>query len=644
MSARAIALALFCAGWLLAPQTARAECDRCGPRKIAFYDTDVRVPAPADPAVLAEWSFLFNVSKAARHAVRNGPGAECVIALDGAFLTEPDDLSDGFTHGHTYANLPPPQGAPGGQEYLIVSQVDGADGAYSVTVSLQVSRTREIVRSGSAPCATASEAAETARGIVAGFGSVADVIRSFEKSKRDQGHPYGIRPEFSWSVEREELEVGEATWVDLELLDCDDVPLSGRKVSLSSERGRFDPAEVTTGGDGKARTKFRAGDAAGPALLMAVYPFKTPAEWDTVPDGGYEQVAVGDIVADFWTVKSRYTFRRRSDHLTTSEYSGTRDHEYEEDAANDTFTIESIVLNLARLPESCARIYGPLCDEATPEELDDLRDSIRFLTDAEFQTASVNGSASAWARSMRDLTTPDGWVTGDSVSMGGERYQPDPSYGQPNTDFTFIRAASGHEGSRRLDLSGYVIQGTHHYQSRNCDSVEGCELEAFESESMGDIEVHVHRAVDDAGYRENDDVVDEEGKKQTLTHAEERILEQDDRFVVAYVRSTDETYTSGNDGAIRESWHRTMDYTLDATITRLGKAPDQDPESPEPVVPGANASNGGGGAARGGGGGSGGGGGGGGCAQSRGGAGTTPSLVALGVLMAVGSRRRRFGR
>jgi DNA-binding XRE family transcriptional regulator len=147
----------------------------------------------------------------------------------------------------------------------------------------------------------------------------------FEKKKRDSGDEYAINPNIEVKADKTELKAKESTDVEFTLKDCDGKLLKNRKIDLSNVTlGQFDPAEVTTDDEGKAKSKFTAGDVKGTAVVSAVNSYKRAyATGEFASEGGTAFIQIEE--PPHWMAEGDYKWST----ITNDVYSGfgTRSNE-----------------------------------------------------------------------------------------------------------------------------------------------------------------------------------------------------------------------------------------------------------------------------------------------------------------------------
>lgn len=146
-------------------------------------------------------------------------------------------------------------------------------------------------------------------------------IRTFEVNKRNSDVTVAIRDKFTTAQEitvtpkKTKLNVGESVDVDIEMIDCDGVPLGNRDISFvgdpedsvlmipSTTGGTVEPSTVTTDGSGKATVKFTAGSTAGADQIVASYRHYKPCGRLSA-FLGTAAIVVGQPVIPLWVVNA----------------------------------------------------------------------------------------------------------------------------------------------------------------------------------------------------------------------------------------------------------------------------------------------------------------------------------------------------
>ena len=108
------------------------------------------------------------------------------------------------------------------------------------------------------------------------------IIRRYEKRKRDADPGIAIYGTLRLHAEKRSISEGESVPVTIRLVDCDEVPLGSRTVSLRAEGGSCPTEAVETDDRGEATVVFMAADASGWSSLYAEYLYDYPHGWGSV--------------------------------------------------------------------------------------------------------------------------------------------------------------------------------------------------------------------------------------------------------------------------------------------------------------------------------------------------------------------------
>jgi hypothetical protein len=272
---------------LLMPRVLWADdqnCD-CGLGRIAMYEFDVQVTRPTDPDAIQRYWALFRIARFARSKMTADRSCPSLVIID-VNVGPGGTLKSGIEQAVT---APP---GPLDYDYVFTGQVTGSGGSYTAVGRIEAGETREVVREasftfkdpGTGPENPGADAASSA--IAAGLSPMAAVITQWEKKKRD-GDPGIARsdPDGTLTLRpaKKRLNELETTDVEVEMVDCDGVPLKQRQIHFEpgtyeklgslegTTNGKVDPPVVTTDDEGKAHVKYTASNQRGPAEIHAWY-------------------------------------------------------------------------------------------------------------------------------------------------------------------------------------------------------------------------------------------------------------------------------------------------------------------------------------------------------------------------------------
>jgi hypothetical protein len=463
-------------------------CDHCQKPQVAAFDCKVLPARPSDTTdakltqkILA-WRDLFWASAGIKTYLFNtDPTKDCFTHLDGSFFTQGDTVSRGIKFGDEWSNLPRANGAAGG-DYLVTGSVSGADGAYSVTAELQVSKTREVVSTATINFTESTGSIEAGKSAAQALGPVVDKIRAFEKKKRATGDPYALQPTAELHPAKSVVNKGEAVDVEVWLYDCDGTiatsPLANRPVQLRATGGTLSASTVTTGSDGKAVVTFTAGSTPAEALLEAVYPFKLASEYESASDGGTAAIKITQVPSTLWRVSGTIERGTEYDEIKRGTAGMVNEFGHQSSRTSDRFSVNAVIRNIAH-------------------------DSLNlFQSDTAPVSLRISGTHSEDELSNGYMTMPDFW----SKRQTYQTVSCTPKKSTENTEditfsFFYTPATNRREGTRLFSLSGWDMKGTATTYEQDCNSEEGCTNDNPTGDAEGPIEAYV-------GVLENDTAID----------------------------------------------------------------------------------------------------------------------------------------
>jgi hypothetical protein len=469
-------------------QSSILACDQCQKPQVVTFDCKVIPVRPSDTAdaTLAQkiiaWRDLFWASAGIKTYLFNtDPTKDCFTHLDGSFFTQGDTVARGIKFGDEWSNLPQADGAAGG-DYLVTGNVDGTDGAYSVTAELQVSKTREVVSSASVAFTEAVGSVDAGKSAAQALGPVLDKIRAFEKKKRATGDPYALQPTAELYPKKSTVNKGEAVEVEVWLYDCDGTiatsPLANRPVELTATGGTLSASTVTTGSDGKAVVTFTAGSAPTEALLQAIYPFKMASEFESVSNGGAASIKITPAPSTLWRVSGLIWTDTEYDEIKRGTAGSVNEFGHQSSRTSSRFNVNAVIRNVAH-------------DSLNLFESDTVPVSLR-----------ISGSHSEDEMSNGYATMPDFW----SKNQSYQTVTCTPKKSTENAEdvrfsFFYTPSTSKTKSTRSFSLSGWDMKGSATTYEQSCNSEEGCTSDNPSSDAEGPIEAYV-------GVLENDTKID----------------------------------------------------------------------------------------------------------------------------------------
>jgi len=276
--------------------TIAQECDDCSRPRIALYDFAMQVARPDAPEEASKWVELFWPGVSTKMYLRNNePNKDCLSWWDGALINAFTLQDDVLRFGTIYTNIPP-AGPISSADYIVSGYTTTSGFRYESTLTLEAAESRELVKSVSVTYEnTPDNITNAAISLAEKFGSVLSVIKEFERSKRDTDDDVAIRDlwtkdtgaEIKLTPAKLKVHPEESVDIDVEMIDCDGVPLGSRKIYFNDTTvydmnvsgttgGKIEPAVVTTDGSGKAKVKFIAGKNTGLAQISAFFPHHKP--------------------------------------------------------------------------------------------------------------------------------------------------------------------------------------------------------------------------------------------------------------------------------------------------------------------------------------------------------------------------------
>lgn len=547
-----------------AAEAAAAKCDQCMVPGVSLYDTKVS-------ATQAAGSFADSLSNGldfrdAAQSVRTfvdslDPNRECMLILAGGFASRDDSAEYRIRGGIGFANTVV-KDSVGLLDYMLHSEVSGTPGDYKATVSLEVSKTRELVAVASRSFASASDAAKATDSAVGGFGSVFTRIRDFEKKKRESGHPYAMAPIIRFAPATPLLALEASTGVEITMVDCDGVALANRTLTLSADGGTFAPASVTTDASGKAQSTFTAGKTVMVALLVADYSYTTPAGVASKVLANQGVVTIGGADDEIWQLTGTYRAWNTDEQVSDTKLAGMTDRSRVEGGNNVTIRLTALLNNISRRPSVAAP-------------------GVRFWSEPMEAKLRVSATGSDWSRSNKSIVTADGWTGGFDHSSSTGHYAPDPADVIESMDFHFVEDSTGADkGARYFDVEGIRLRytgGSYTQASNSRDGITKSESEP--QEGIGSIDFSISYAKTDAGYLKDTSYT--EAKSKIRIHHEESVTRQGYQYFFSS-RYNYYEFIEPSTGAIQMTEVQRHFSAFEGTMIPLSFLP-HDPTSVKPI-------------------------------------------------------------
>ncbi len=279
------------------------ECEDCPKRKVGLFDLDVWLKNPANsPSQIsyADWQELFMVAGGIHNSLfNNDPSKECLNYFDGqmAMISNLDEQN--YQIGYTSTSLPPPAGTMDEVNYWvsgIIAQQE-SDGAVIIKVYVLASGTGDTVVEASIPYDFSLSGTQNGNNIGKKLIPVMGKIRAFEKKKRNNNNeividPEGKGAELELTLKKEKIKVGEKAEAEIELIDCDGIPIKNMEVKLTAKGGKFDPEKVTTDESGVATTKFTANCDPGKYNQVFQFMHRYPYSFEKGTAGGDTDIEI----------------------------------------------------------------------------------------------------------------------------------------------------------------------------------------------------------------------------------------------------------------------------------------------------------------------------------------------------------------
>src|SRR5687768_15480690 len=281
------------------------QCGNCKiTPSVAGFDLDVQVNQLADTGELMfQWKQLFWLGKHAnnylfqnnKNCVRftqppSATGNKDITneAVELEPLKEEDEI---LIFGETYTNPAPAGDVSRYGNYIVTGYVKQQGNDYVMHMEVQSACGRKTVAATDIPFQISSLPGQTialAQQAASNLTPLIDKIKKFELEERKNdkalslyqsswGEPIKITPQ------KTTLKAGESTEINIELKDCDGIPIEGREILFTQTSfegleiegttgGSVTPAKVITGAGGKAIARFTLASGAKEAVINAHSP------------------------------------------------------------------------------------------------------------------------------------------------------------------------------------------------------------------------------------------------------------------------------------------------------------------------------------------------------------------------------------
>jgi hypothetical protein len=332
-------LFLFLSGCLLAiaADAQSKPCTQgCASTTVLLFDFDVKVDTANINASLKRQ--LFYIAPAFRKRLTSR--TSCLDLLDGNEVKQPEDTYPEGAAPNVYVQG---EGTYNLGEYLVTGFITGSGNSFVVTLNVETSISRKIIKTVTAATDVSNYQA-VAEKLDATLGPLENIIQAYETHERDVnmkvafGQPItrgtDASPLMVIKPKKIKLQMGEETEVEISLKDCDGYPLKNRTISFAGEMydslwhngtygGTVSPMKVVTDAQGKAKVMFKAGKQYAFAAIVAHYCFAQPC--------GRKDIITGSAAIDMqlkpYRVIACYTLEtttKQDFHSTTSEYTESR--------------------------------------------------------------------------------------------------------------------------------------------------------------------------------------------------------------------------------------------------------------------------------------------------------------------------------
>lgn len=264
-------------------QGVEKDCQKCGQRVILCWDLNIDTSKPANTEDSIVWKQLHNASDGYIGNMMGRGNGGCLSFITACLRSGAEPWKNpcpynGQSETNTYNT-----------DYEMLGDISGSEGAYVLRLTL-VTVKRETVVSVTKKFEKASDAkwygslaALELGGSATGSRNLYDVIHEFELKKRDaaQGIKYNkvaLNATVKFKSEERNVRINNRLPIEIELKDCDDVPLKSALVELQVAKGRFEKNNVETNEKGIAHAVYLAPNEVGIADVKVEYKYRHPSE------------------------------------------------------------------------------------------------------------------------------------------------------------------------------------------------------------------------------------------------------------------------------------------------------------------------------------------------------------------------------
>lgn len=302
--------------WMM-PQAQAQECKECGYRSVYVYDLAIDTYNPVliqstkeclkDPgcvqahqAEINIWKNLHQASVGLKSTLAvnpEGPQGCVTIYLDApnadpwvkphyhsstVSTTQKMYIDDGVNITPVISTQP---AQPAILDYLIYGKLSGRTAPYQLNMALMCPIRNEKLYSAMQTCAGEQDAYDAGRALIpGGTAKITEVILDYEKKKRDESNAaadgkIAREPKLAFSsdvysfAEKNLVAYGN---IDVTLIDCDGVPLTKKKITMTATDGKLTQSDFTTDDNGKVSVVYYCGQSKE-AAVTAKWDFEYPS-------------------------------------------------------------------------------------------------------------------------------------------------------------------------------------------------------------------------------------------------------------------------------------------------------------------------------------------------------------------------------
>lgn len=166
----------------------------------------------------------------------------------------------------------------GDVDYIATGKFIRVGDHFLLQVQLQDAKNGDHFAELSIQLPTLKTAQEAGGEVAAKLSPLLKTIRKYQHEVRDEKRKdqTAISAKYELTSDKTDLKINETSEVKLKMYDCDDnLPLKNRKVKLKILDGKstLSPSEVTTDGNGEAKTTFKAGSKSEKVTVYAEYQY-----------------------------------------------------------------------------------------------------------------------------------------------------------------------------------------------------------------------------------------------------------------------------------------------------------------------------------------------------------------------------------